>query len=260
MNSERLWTPDRALNIPETSLANLEHGLSYAGPGVARLSGAVAPHFLDQLLQEMDDPKAVQWRDAGGTYLNGRGVQIVQNHDVFALKLSDGDQTYVDRVPLMTQLMRESEQFVRSLGHRYPALEHWEADEMSYHSYYDAEVGLSFHRDNLRFNGLIVVIALEGECDFQVIDREPSAWTFDEVTGRNIVTEWTWRSTYTIPTKPGDMVLTRATGLLPEMTAQDNPEHAVMNVRVLPRKSFMVRANSKPHDKGYGFEYQNWGS
>ena len=260
MNGERLSASDRVLHIPDSSLTNLEHGLSYAGPGVARLTEVVSSTFLEQLLDEMNDTNLVQWRDAGDIYLNGRGVRIIQNHDVFALKLSEGDQSYVDRVPHMTQLMRESEQFVRTLGHRYPSLQNWEADEMSYHSYYDAEVGLSFHRDNLRFNGVIVVIALEGECDFQVIDREPLAWVFDEESGRDVVTEWTWRSTYTIPTKPGDMVLTRATGLLPGMTAQDNPEHAVMNVRVLPRKSFMVRANSKPHDQGYGFEYQNWGS
>lgn len=61
-----------------------------------------------------------------------------------------------------------------------------------------------------------------------------------------------------IPTSPGDVVLTRATNLYDGMVAIDRPEHAVVDARVLPRVSFMLRANSKSTDEGYGFTYYNW--
>lgn len=246
------------LHVDPESLGRIEHGLGFEGPGVARLPNALNESFRQALLQEISDPALVPWRDAGGTYANNRGVLIEQNHDVFALKLSDGALGPVYQVPLMLQLAAETEQFVQSLADRYPLLSSWEADEMSYHRYYDAQTGLSFHRDNMRFPGLIVVIAIDGECDFQVIDREPVAWGVDPQTGKQLVSEWQWHSTYTIPTKPGDMVLTRAPGLLPDMQPDHRPEHAVMNARVLPRISFMLRANNRPADTGYGFEYYNW--
>ena len=250
--SETLQRYGNVLHVDQDDLARIEHGLSFEGPGVARISGVLDEPFRQRLLTEINDESIVHWRDAGGTYTNARGLEIIQNHDVFALKLSDGDPAPVEAAPLMRQMAGQTEQFVQSLGASYPSLAAWQADEMSYHRYYNKDVGLSFHRDNMRFPGLIVVIAIDGECDFQVIDREPICDG-----GGNIV-DWRWHSTYTIPTKPGDLVLTRAPGLLPDMNPEDRPEHAVVNGRVLPRVSFMLRANKRPQDTGYGFEYHNW--
>ena len=248
---ERLGNSNQALWIPEQKLERVEHALGYAGPGVVALKSVVDPDFHQALLGELTDPTRVTWRDAGGTYTNQRGLEIVQNHDVFSLK-SEGDYEPIWAVPLMAQLAIEAEMFVQELGGRYATLAHWQADEMSYHNYYGKEVGLSFHRDNMRFPGLIVVVAIDGECDFQVIDRTP---VYDD---NGKIIDWIWRSTYTIPTQPGDMVLTRAPGLLADMGPNDRPEHAVMNMRTPTRTSFMLRANSKPFDRNYGFEYFNW--
>lgn len=244
--------PESALYVSSEWLPAIEHGLSFDGPGVVRLQGVLNEGFRRDLVEEIADDNRVHWRDAGGTYTNNRGIEIIQNHDVFALKLSLGDPAPIAEVPRMRQLAAEAEQFVQSLGEQYNSLSGWDADEMSYHRYYDQNVGLSFHRDNLRFPGLIVVISIDGEADFQVIERDPI--TDDS----GAIIDWHWRSTYTIPTKPGDMVLTRAPGLLPDMTPDDRPEHAVVNGRVLPRISFMLRANNRPNDQGYGFEYYNW--
>lgn len=241
-----------ALQIEHGQLDRLEHGLGYEGPGVARLQDVLDPVFHERLLEEINNPEIVHWRDAGETYKNNRGAKIVQNHDVFALKAA-GDYEPIWAVPLMTQLAVETEQFIQSLQAQYASLCDWQADEMSYHRYYDAQVGLSYHRDNMRFPGLIVVIAIAGEADFQVVDREDLV--FDE---QGDIIDCTWHSTYTIPTRPGDMVLTRAPGLLPGIRPDDRPEHAVVNGRVLPRVSFMLRANSKPLDTGYGFDYYNF--
>ena len=257
MNQECLWTPNKALHIPDELLVGMEHELGADGPGVVALSNVVDPQFLSSMLVEMANPAAVSWRDAGSTYVNGRGIEVVQNHDVFALK-AGGDFEPIWNVPCMAQLAIETEDFVQSLNGRYPSLEQWRADEMAYHRYYNPDVGLSYHRDNLRFTGLIVVITISGESDFQVVDRAPLEWTFDEATERELITAWDVHNEWVIPTKPGDMVITRATGLQSWMTKEHNPEHAVMNVRDLPRISFMVRANSRPADQKYGFTYNNW--
>lgn len=252
-----LWTPPKpALYVPESALDTLEQDLGFEGPGVSKLPGVVSESFLADLLAEAANPDLVQWRDAGGTYVNVNGLTIVQNHEVFALKVQ-GDYEPIWQVPLMAQLGIEAEAFVQSLQPRYESLGTWQADEMSYHNYYDPSVGLSFHRDNLRFPGLIVVIAIEGEADFQVAERTPIRWETDPSSGKKVVAEWEWHNIYTIPTQPGDMVLTRAPGLLPGMNPSHRPEHAVMNAKV-PRKSFMLRANLRPRDRGYGFEYANW--
>lgn len=248
---------NQALYIPTERLVGIEAALGITGSGAFGLEGVITENFRQDLLREISDPHAVQWRDAGDTYINGRGIEVVQNHDVFALK-AGGDLEPIWNVPLMTQLAIEVEEFVQSLSDRYPALEQWRADEMSYHRYYDPKVGLSYHRDNMRFTGLIVVLTIQGESDFQVVERTPKSTEFDRDTGRQIITDWNVRNEWAIHTTPGSMVLTRATGLQAWQTTVHNPEHAVMNVSDIPRISFMVRANSRPTDRAYGFEYVNW--
>lgn len=244
-------------NIRTEDLGRMEHALGYHGSGVMRFRDVLDKQFHNDLLTEIYDSESVHWRDAGDTYANERGVLVEQNHDTFALKAA-GDYEPIYAVPRMAELAVATEVFVQSLSDTYHSLKTWQADEMSYHRYYDERVGLSFHRDNMRFPGVIAVVAIDGECDFQVIDREPIAWKEDNETGKMMVTEWDWRSTYTTPVFPGDMVLTRAPGLLYGMKSYHRPEHAVMNVRKLPRISFMLRANNRPDDQNYGFEYYNW--
>lgn len=248
-------------NLESIDRVAVEHGLGLEGCGAVALRSVLSEEFRLSLVDEIKNPEAIVWQDAGDTYTNARGVVIEQNHDVFALKLSRGSQKHRKKVPYMDQLNGATQSLVRSLEPEFPSLAAWKADEMSYHRYYEKEKGLTFHRDNKRFTGLIAVVSVLGECDFQVIDREPSLTVIDEESGKSLIKEWNWKSTYTIPTRPGDVVLTRAPGLFELMDDdEDRPEHAVMNVRVLPRISFMLRANKRPSDTGYGFQYHNWNS
>lgn len=240
-------------------LDRMEHALGYQGPGVVRLRDTLDEQFQKELLTEINNPQLVHWIEAGDNYVNKRGVPVEQNHDTFALKVG-GDYDPIYAVPRMAQLAVAAEVFIQSLSEQYPSLGNWQADEMSYHSYYGEQVGLSFHRDNMRFPGLIAIAVVDGEADFQVIDREEKTVEIDKETGEKRVTEWDWKSTYTIPTSPRDMILTRAPGLLHEMKGHHRPEHAVMNIRKFPRVTFMLRANNRPNDRNYGFTYYNWPS
>lgn len=253
-----LISSDSCIQVNPDSLIAVD---SYLGPrsrGVFRIPGFIRDEFILELMAEMDDDRLVPWEDSGDSYANNRGVKIVQNHDVFALKLSAGDRAPIERVPAMSRLAVGTEVFIRSLSSEYPSLINWTADEMSYHRYYDKEVGLSYHRDNERFTGLIAVVVIDGESEFRVIDREEVSRKYDEELGQEVVDEWFVHSEFIIPTRPGDLVLTRATGLYPDMVQADRPEHAVVNVVVLPRISFMLRDNSRPDDTNYGFRYVNW--
>lgn len=245
-------------NFEVKSQGDLIDYLGPDGPGVAKFSNILSHEVRSQLLGEMEDNTRVHWWDAGESYVNARNIKIIQNHDVFALKLSAGDQELVDRVPAMKKLANGTERFIRSLSNVFPSLVDWSADEMSYHRYYDSEIGLSYHRDNARFIGLIAVVSVLGEADSRVVDRQPISKKFDSELNQAVVDCWQVKDEYVIPTSPGDVVLTRATNLYDGMVAIDRPEHAVVDARVLPRVSFMLRANSKSTDEGYGFTYYNW--
>jgi len=142
--------------------------------------------------------------------------------------------------------MRDSAQmiarFVRSLSGVFPSLTDWQADEVSMHRYDEPEIGLSRHRDNLRFWGLVVVLTLEGSSDFVVYEGA------DE---------------HVFTVGPGDLALMRATNLTGDPNdkiyqAENNPEHGVVNVTTLPRTSLIVRDNLRPHSSVSGFIYENW--
>ena len=198
------------------------------------------------------------WWDAGYEYYNNAGVRIVQNHDVFALKLSAGDQSKTEELTAMSSLGRAIQGLIRSLDGDFPTLSNWTADEMSYHRYYDKDLGLSYHRDNLRFVGVIAVASILGECDFMTINRRPATYVYNEELGKDVVDEWDVISEKAYRVQPRDLMLMRGMGLYDDMRAEDRPEHAVMNGRVMPRISFMLRDNDKPADVGYGFTYYNW--
>lgn len=144
----------------------------------------------------------------------------------------------------MCQLAREIQDFVRTLRSAFPTLANWTADEMSLHRYDHPDVGLSFHKDNLRFVGLIAVATIEGERDLEVKAEDGSI--------------------VTLPMYTGSLALTRATDLIPGIVDSRGkkvnlcPDHAVTNLRTPTSTSFIVRANSRPNDEVPGFEYANW--
>jgi hypothetical protein len=108
----------------------------------------------------------------------------------------------------------------------------WEADELSLHRYDDPDLGLSLHKDNLRFTGVIAILSLEGKADLATDEKVYSA-------------------------KPGDLLLLRAPGLL-NVPGDHRPEHSVVNLRTPTRTSMMLRANKRPNEQIKGFSYDNW--
>lgn len=151
--------------------------------------------------------------------------------------------------------MQEAILSLSSEGH-FPNLATWDADEISYHQYY-RELGLSAHKDNKRFWGMIAIAATHGTSGFVVYDREPLEYGFDSELGEEVVTKWNVKSRLVVPTRPGTLLLMRATQLYEEMTSAERPEHAVENAD-FERESCMIRANLKPADYNYGFDYFNW--
>lgn len=150
------------------------------------------------------------------------------------------------------------EQTILSLANKehFPSLATWQADEISYHQYYK-ELGLSAHKDNTRFWGIIAIVATHGSSDFVVYDREPKSYDFDEELQEEVVAEWEVKSRLVVPTRPGTLLLMRAISLYQDMSSRERPEHAVENASH-NRESCMIRANLRPNDYNYGFEYFNW--
>jgi hypothetical protein len=104
--------------------------------------------------------------------------------------------------------------------------------------YDDPNIGLSFHKDNLRFTGLVAVLALEGQCDLLARSNE-------------------WNKPDTLTTEPGDLCLLRASGLL-DLDFDYRPEHSVVNLRTPTRTSLMLRANKRPFEQLEGSKFDNW--
>ena len=106
------------------------------------------------------------------------------------------------------------------------------------HRYDDKELGLSFHKDNLRFIGMIAILSLEGKCDL-LARKEKSS------------------KLYTYSNSPGDLVLLRATNLI-DANGDYRPEHSVVNLRTEARVSLMLRQNRLPNERLNEFEFDNW--
>jgi hypothetical protein len=228
-----------ALNVGANKLRGIDSALGMGGVGSFVLRNVLNSDQVEIMQAEILDPHCVQWRDNHDRFFNKRGLEIIENHTVYALKLSRGDQSPVARVPHMRALAANIEKLVRGLSGVFPSLLQWETDEMSLHRYDDLDVGLSFHKDNLRFIGLIGVLTLEGESDVVIRDDLGEE--------------------HVLAMHPGDLNLTRATGLY-DAPKGDNlcPEHAVLNLRTPHRTSFIVRDNDRPQLAVPGFTYDNW--
>lgn len=231
------------LAVGADKMIGLADALGPNGIGSFLLNAVLDEQQLGLVMDEVMEPGNVTWRDNHDSFVNMRNMTIIENHMTSALKLHKGDRSYIDRVPHMLALANNIQRLIRAQSTVFPSLTDWTADEMSLHRYDDPEVGLSFHRDNLRFVGLIAVLAVEGESDFVVKDEIGNEHTF--------------------PTVPGDLVLTRATLLYPAFNDKNKPinlcpDHAVLNLRTPYRTSFIVRANNRPDEQIPGFSYANW--
>lgn len=205
-------------------------------PGVCKIEGFATSDEIAAVNVEVNDPEKVAWLDAHETYVNQRGLTIVQNHFTYALKLSTGDQSQLEALPATNALRWRTERFIQGLAPIFPSLVSWEADELSLHLYDDPDVGLNRHKDNMRFVGLIAVVAIDGECDL-VVNHQ----------GQEIA----------LPVEPGDLSILRAPGLI-DTNLDVRPEHSVENLRTSTRLSMMLRANNRPHDAIRGFQFNNW--
>ena len=231
------------LDATGEKLAGIDAALGSDGVGTFVLRQVLDSDQIELMQAEVFDPHGVAWRDNHDRFINLRGLEVVENHTVFALKLHRGDKSKVEKVPHMRALAKNIEDLISGLDSDFPSLKGWRADEMSLHRYDNQEVGLSFHKDNLRFTGLIAVLTLEGESDVVIKDDDGNEHVF--------------------AVGPGDLNLTRATGLYESRDENGKrinlcPEHAVMNLRTPYRTSFIARANNKPAETITGFEYDNW--
>lgn len=206
------------------------------GMGVEIVKGFARQSEIRSVFEEASDPQKVQWLDAHEVYENNRGLTIVQNHFTFALKLSEGDQSFLRRLPGTAALKERTQEFINGLSDVFSSLADWEADELSFHLYDDKEVGLSRHRDNLRFVGLVAIVAINGACDL-VVSHE----------GKDVG----------LPVVPGDLCLLRAPGLI-KSDSEVRPEHSVQNLKTETRLSMMLRANDRPTEAIKGFKFNNW--
>ncbi len=204
--------------------------------GVEIIRDFVAEDELIKVNEEISSPNKVEWLNAHEVYTNKRGLEIIQNHDTFALKLHNADNTLLENLPLTKSLYQRTEGFIRGLNKFFPTLYGWTADELTLHLYDNKEIGLSRHRDNTRFIGLIAIISLDGICDLSV--RHNNEDIDYQVT-------------------PGDLTLLRATDLI-DSDNEIRPEHSVVNLQTTTRLSMMLRANSKPDEIVPGFKFNNW--
>ena len=233
---ERVFSEPEVRHDP--SIAYRELGAN--GPGVLPIANFIGGVALEGIQIESDDPARMPWWNAGSSYYNQRGLLIVQNHDVYALKLDEGDQEPLKRIPHAAMAANSITRFIRGLAPALPRLARWAPDELSLHRYYDQEVGLSFHRDNKRFDGVIAVLSVEGECEFQVREDE-----FDDApTSYDML--------------PGTLALVRASRLFEDAQDLLCPDHAVVNLKTPTRKSMQLRDNSRPGELVRGFTFANW--
>ena len=216
---------------------NIEKQLGPEGNGVAVVSDFFHTHELEEVKREIFDPSKVTWRDKHDLYKNKRGLTIVENHEIFALKMSHGDSSYANKIPHAVELASKTRRFITSLSPIFPSLFGWNIDELSFHRYDKPDVGLSFHKDDTPFVGVIALIGIEGECEMQV--REG-----DEITSYQAL--------------PGELTLVRAADLIPNAEGDLRPEHGVYNLTTPTRTSMILRDNKNPDKQIKGYDYENW--
>lgn len=204
---------------------------------VERPGAVLVPGFLDQAAVDDIGSEAAgfPWVDNHMTFVNARGITVVQNYDSCAIKLSRGDQTWREAMPAIVAGAQMITERVVALADGFPSLKGWTPDEITFNRY-DAELGLGFHKDQTRFRQMIAILTIDGVCDLAVRHEQGES---------------------TITTHPGDLVLMRAPGLFDSET-DIRPDHAVINVQTPTRLSMMLRANDRPDEPLPGQTFMNW--
>lgn len=203
------------------------------GFGALRVYDFVEDDLLHDSQQELFDESRVPWRDNHTTYDNDAGRRIIQNYDVYSLRLDQGDQSPLEAMPNTVEISKRVETFVKSLGLILPPLVGWEPNEMSLHRYDDYDVGLSPHHDHTCFTELIAIVSLYGACDIEL----------DEFALKMM--------------KEGDLLLLRAPGLI-ESDEEVRPMHGVVNLYTQTRVSMSLRVNKDPTKLPKSYTYDNW--
>lgn len=218
-------------------IENAAGSLGPDGPGFVHISSVIDTDYLDAIQTEINNPANVAWRDNRTSHHNQRGVVIYQNYDAYSLKLRSGNQEMVTRIPVLGGLVQSVENLVRfDLAQYYPALTEWRADEMVLHRYDAHKTGITHHRDQRRFWGIIAVMTLQGKGIFSVQHGDQSE---------------------SIVAKAGDLTLMRAPGLY-ESTDDIRPMHGVDSYQDSSRTSVVIRADRRADEKFDGFTYDNW--
>ncbi|MEI9913859.1 MAG: hypothetical protein WDN66_02535 [Candidatus Saccharibacteria bacterium] len=205
------------------------------GRGVIRIPNFVDDKLLFEAQLEVLNPDLMTWRDNHKTFINDAGRTIIQNYDVYSLRLSQGDQSPFERIPNLVGVADNVKKFVRSLGNVFPALVDWEPDDMSIHRYdKPKDVGLSSHRDHSCFKRIIAIAAIHGTADY-LIDDEPN---FERVFA-------------------GDLLLLRAPGLI-RSDKDTRPFHSVSGIYTAGRISLTLRDDDGPDSLPERYHYENW--
>lgn len=212
--------------------------LGPGGEGALHIAGFLSPESYEWL---RDEVVRVPFGDAHSEYDNRRGLHIIQNHDLYALKKGIGDQQPFDHLTASLTTMYRIRHLVRSLASSVlPGAAHWAPNELSFHRYDVAELGLSFHRDNVRYLGVVAIYSVEGECDFYTrVDEFDTEPVYHRVVAN-------------------DLMLLRASRLLSVPQIDLCPDHMVGRLHTPTRTSMMMRQNSRPSDPVEGFDFNNW--
>ncbi len=244
--------------------SNLVDPMSIGLVVVKGLFPELAIRCLSQLnqLAERSNSTITPWIPAGETYINARGIEIVQAHDVIAFDSNDDSTTFygtndqgeiselyanyqevlpemMDAADIVTKYMQQLNVVLPSL-----LLSEWKPNEITYHRYNAGEdgVGLSPHIDNARFKGVIAILGIDKKADL-VVGRRDEGGDFNPDAEVSI--------------EPGDLALLRAPGLFKGCSTDYRPEHTVTNPEP-ERISMMLRSNSgKPFKDTDGFKFNN---
>lgn len=232
------------LSVTPEKLEGFADALEPDGMGSFLIPSVLSQEQLDYLREEFEDEAAVMWEDTHTEYDNIYGRRIIQNHDTFALKVGVGDQAPLQKIPRLVATAHHVQALIRGLGGVFPVLNTWTVNELSLHHYDDPELGLSPHRDNLRYMGLVAVLNVDGESDLE-LSKEPAG------------------AIHALHVRPGDLTLTRVSGIYPSYEEDGKPRnicpyHAVTNLATPTRTSFILRDNSRPEEPINGFNFFNW--
>lgn len=244
MGSAQLVGSQQSLefDISPEKLMGITDALDEGGIGSFVVKNVLNQDQLDWVMQEVNDPAKVVWRDNHND-INNRRKTVLQRHDTFAIKVGLGDQSVLERIPKLHELGLGVQGLVRDLAFLYPSLENWIIDEITLNRYDEQEVGLSHHFDYSVNYGLVTVLSLDGVSDVSVLGQDGS----EEI----------------IVVEPGDLSLTRGTGLYEHYDEHGDPvdirpEHAVFSLKTPTRTSLIVRANSDPERPLQGVSFDNW--